>query len=253
MRITFLGTGTSQGIPVIGSHHPVCQSNDPKDKRLRVSLHLEWEGKSFVIDCGPDFRQQMLRAQIESIDALLITHEHADHVAGLDDVRPYCFKQGPLPIYAIKRVAESLELRFAYIFEKVNKYPGAPSVQMNIIKDEPFTASGLMVVPLEVDHHRLTVTGFRFGNFAYITDAKYIPESTISKLKGVNTLVLNALRQESHPSHFNLTEALNIIDTIKPERAYLTHISHHMGFHEEVQKLLPEHVFLAYDGLVLEL
>ncbi|MDA0355953.1 MAG: MBL fold metallo-hydrolase [Bacteroidetes bacterium] len=253
MRITFLGTGTSQGIPVIGSHHPVCKSNDPKDQRLRVSIHLEWEGRSFVVDCGPDFRQQMLRAHIESIDALLITHEHADHVAGLDDIRPYCFKQGPLPIYATKRVAENLEYRFAYIFEKVNKYPGAPTVQMNIIENEPFSASGLTVIPLEVDHRKLTVIGFRFGDFAYITDAKYIPEATISKLRGVKTLVLNALKQESHPSHFNLSEALGIIDVIKPERAYLTHISHHMGFHEEVQESLPENVFLAYDGLVLDL
>jgi phosphoribosyl 1,2-cyclic phosphate phosphodiesterase len=253
MRVTFLGTGTSQGIPVIGSHHPVCHSLDSKDRRLRVSIHVEWEGKSFVIDCGPDFRQQMLRANINSIDALFITHEHADHVAGLDDIRPFCFRQGPLPMYTIKRVADNLRYRFAYIFETENKYPGSPSVEMHIIDSNPFEILGLSIVPMEINHGQLTVVGFRFGDFAYITDAKSIPESTIEKLRGVKTLVINALKQEYHPSHLNLGEALSFIEQIAPNRAYITHISHHMGFHREVQQTLPEGVYLAYDGLTLNL
>lgn len=253
MRITFLGTGTSQGIPVIGSSHPVCHSKDSRDRRLRVSIHVEWHGKSFVVDCGPDFRQQMLSADIQKIDALLITHEHADHVAGLDDIRPYCFKQGPLPIYTIKRVIDNLKVRFDYIFKTEGRYPGVPSVITHIIDKEPFQVLGLNVVPIEVDHNQLNVVGFRFGDFAYITDAKRIPKESEKKLKGVKTLVVNALRHEPHHSHFSLTDALEFIEKIVPEKAYLTHISHHLGLHEQVQNTLPRNIYLAYDGLVLDL
>jgi phosphoribosyl 1,2-cyclic phosphate phosphodiesterase len=253
MRITFLGTGTSQGIPVIGSNHPVCHSKDSKDRRLRVSIHVEWHGKSFVVDCGPDFRQQMLSADIQKIDALLITHEHADHVAGLDDIRPYCFKQGPLPLYTIKRVIDNLKVRFDYIFKTEGRYPGVPSLITHIIDKEPFQVLGLNIVPIEVDHNQLNVVGFRFGDFAYITDAKRIPKESEKKLKGVKTLVVNALRHEPHHSHFSLTDALEFIEKIVPEKAYLTHISHHLGLHEQVQNTLPRNIYLAYDGLVLDL
>ena len=210
-------------------------------------------GKSFVVDCGPDFRQQMLSADIQKIDALLITHEHADHVAGLDDIRPYCFKQGPLPIYTIKRVIDNLKVRFDYIFKTEGRYPGVPSVITHIIDKEPFQVLGLNVLPIEVDHNQLNVVGFRFGDFAYITDAKRIPKESEKKLKGVKTLVVNALRHEPHHSHFSLTDALEFIEKIVPEKAYLTHISHHLGLHEQVQNTLPRNIYLAYDGLVLDL
>ncbi|WP_127845362.1 MBL fold metallo-hydrolase [Psychroflexus aestuariivivens] len=249
MKVTFLGTGTSQGVPIIGSKHPVCLSDDPKDKRLRVSVLLEWDDFSYVIDCGPDFRQQMLKNNVEKIDGILFTHEHNDHVIGLDDVRPFYFRQGEISIYSHERVLEQLKQRFAYVFQVNNKYPGAPSLNTNIIDDEEFVIGNLKVKPINVYHPELQVYGFRFGDFAYVTDAKIIPDSEMEKLKGVKTLVLNALRKEEHHSHLTLGEALEVVDKLKPERAYFTHISHHMGFHEEVQKELPENVFLAYDNL----
>lgn len=249
MEITFLGTGTSQGIPIIGSDHPVCLSEDSRDKRLRVSILVEWDNYTYVVDCGPDFRQQMLANQVSKIDGILFTHEHNDHIIGLDDVRPFYFKQGDISVYAHPRVIKALEKRFDYVFETVNKYPGTPSLKINEINDNPFTIGNLDVVPVNVWHHKLQVYAFRFGDFAYVTDAKTIEEEELEKLKGVKVLTVNALRKEPHLSHFNLEEALDFIRKVNPERAYLTHISHLLGFHEEVEKELPENVFLAYDNL----
>lgn len=253
MKVTFLGTGTSQGIPVIGSNHPVCKSEDPKDKRLRVSVLVQVDELNIVIDCGPDFRQQMLDNPVEKLDAILFTHEHSDHTVGLDDIRPYFFKQGDIPIYAHERVMSSLQKRFDYIFSSENKYPGAPSVQEHLITNQPFSVKGIPVMPVNVMHNRVQVFGFRIRDFAYITDAKTIEDEEAKKLKGVDVLVVNALRKEPHHSHFNLEEALEFIEKINPKKAYLTHISHIMGFHSEVQAELPPNVFLAYDNLQIEI
>lgn len=254
MKVYFLGTGTSQGIPVIGSDHPVCLSHDTKDKRLRVSALVSWENHCFAIDCGPDFRQQMLAANCRKLDGILFTHEHADHTAGLDDIRPFNFRQGPMPVYAHKRVIESLQRRFDYIFETENRYPGAPSVLVTeVINDNELLIGGKKLTPINVWHADLQVFGYRIDDFAYLTDVKSVDTEEAEKLKGVKVLVVNALRIELHSSHFNLDEALAFIKLINPERAYLTHISHHMGFHEEVQKMLPENVFLAYDNLEIEI
>ncbi|NNK83733.1 MAG: MBL fold metallo-hydrolase [Flavobacteriaceae bacterium] len=253
MKVTFLGTGTSQGIPIIGSKHPVCLSDNPKDKRLRVSVLVEWENYSYVIDCGPDFRYQMLRANCDKIDGIIFTHEHSDHVAGLDDIRPFYFRQGDIPIYAHKRVLQALKTRYNYFFKTENKYPGVPTVIENEITDSTFSLGGIEIVPINVMHSTLQVYGFRFNDFAYITDAKTVVDEEKSKLKGVKVLVVNALRHEPHQSHFNLEEALHFISELQPERAYLTHISHLLGFHDEVQQILPENVFLAYDNLEISL
>lgn len=250
MKVYFLGTGTSQGIPVIGSDHPVCKSNNPKDKRLRVSVWISWENHSFVVDCGPDFRQQMLTSGCQKVDGILFTHEHSDHTAGLDDIRPFNFRQGNIPIYLHSRVLESLKQRFAYIFETVNKYPGAPSVEpIEVVDNQNFKIGDKIAVPINVMHGDLPVYGYRIDDFAYLTDVKTVEDHEIKKLQNLKVLVVNALRDEPHNSHFNLQEALDFIALIKPERAYLTHISHTMGFHEEVQKRLPENVYLAYDNL----
>ncbi|MBS1534087.1 MAG: MBL fold metallo-hydrolase [Bacteroidetes bacterium] len=254
MKVYFLGTGTSQGIPVIGSQHSVCKSDDPKDKRLRVSVWIHWDEHSYVIDCGPDFRQQMLTSGCQKIDGILYTHEHADHTAGLDDIRPFNFRQGALPIFAHARVIANLQKRFDYVFETENKYPGAPSVQpIEVVPDVPFKIGNKMAIPINVDHGRLQVFGYRIDDFAYLTDVKTIEPGEVEKLKGVKVLVVNALREEPHHSHFNLQEALDFIALVQPERTYLTHISHLFGFHEEVQKKLPESVFLAYDNLEITL
>lgn len=250
MKVYFLGTGTSQGIPVIGSDHPVCKSTDSKDKRLRVSVWLSWEDYSFVLDCGPDFRQQMLASNCQKVDGILFTHEHADHTAGIDDIRPFNFRQGPLPFFAHSRVIQNLKKRFDYVFETVNKYPGAPSVTtQEVVNNVPFAIGNKMVTPIDVLHGDLQVFGYRVDDFAYLTDVKTIEESEIQKLKGLKVLVINALREEPHQTHFNLKEALDFITLVQPEKTYLTHISHLLGFHEEVQKKLPENVFLAYDNL----
>ncbi len=253
MKVTFLGTGTSQGIPVINCDHPVCFSDDKRDKRLRVSVLVEWGDNAYVIDCGPDFRYQMLRANVASINGILFTHEHADHVAGLDDIRPFCFQMGAVPIYAQQRVLNNLEERFAYIFEKENRYPGAPSVIQNRVDVTPFELGNMAVMPIEVMHGNLNILGYRFNDFAYLTDVKTISKKEKEKLKGLNVLVINALRFEHHYTHLNVDEALKIIEELKPERTYLTHLSHKLGFHAEVEKTLPENVFLAYDELVIEL
>ena len=253
LKITFLGTGTSQGIPVIGSDHPVSFSKDPRDKRLRSSIMIEYDSHSFVIDCGPDFRQQMLRTNCKKLDAIIFTHEHADHTTGIDDVRPFFFRQGKIPIYLHERVLKSLHERFAYIFDPKQKYPGAPDFEVNLInKENNFDLFGLNVIPIESVHLRLPVLGFRIGKFAYLTDVKTISEIELEKLKELDILVINSLRYEPHPSHLNIEEALDIVNAINPKQTYFTHISHNMGFHEEVCDKLPEFVNLAYDGLVLE-
>ena len=254
MKIHFLGTGTSQGIPVIGSTHPVCLSSNPKDKRLRVSIWIEWEGNSLVVDCGPDFRQQMLTSGCQHIDAILFTHEHADHTAGLDDIRPFYFKQGDIDVFGHKRVLENLSKRFGYIFENENKYPGAPSVTQNLIqKDRPFIVSSHTVIPIEVWHGNWQVFGFRMDKFAYLTDVKTIEKDQLDLLRGVEILVLNVLRETPHPTHLNLEEAMMIVDELKPKKTFLTHISHHFGFHDEIQQKLPQGVYVAYDGLKIEI
>lgn len=253
--VTFLGTGTSQGIPVIGSDHPVCHSTDPRDKRLRVSVLLRWPGHTYVIDCGPDFRQQMLREQVTSLDGILLTHEHSDHTAGLDDIRPFNFMRGgSLPFYAHKRVFESLKQRFAYIFATENKYPGAPSIEaIEIDKETPFTLGGKKVIPIEAFHATLPVLGYRIDDFTYLTDVKTISDQEAEKVKGSKVLVINALREERHYSHFNVEEALDFVERVKPERTYFTHISHLMGFHRESEEKLPANVFMAYDTLTITL
>ena len=251
MTIYFLGTGTSQGIPVIGSNHSVCKSSNPKDKRLRVSVWITWDDNSIVMDCGPDFRQQMLVSECSKIDAILFTHEHSDHTAGLDDIRPFFFKQKKdIPIYAHQRVLESLKRRFDYIFETENKYPGSPGVDsFEVRNNNNFVIGQTEIIPINVHHGDLQVFGYRIKDFAYLTDVKTIEATEIEKLKGVKALVINALREEPHHSHFSLQDALDFITLVQPEKAYLTHISHLMGFHDEVQAKLPKNVFLAYDNL----
>ena len=249
MTITFLGTGTSQGIPIIGSTHPVCLSEDKKDNRLRVSILVEWDDFTYIVDCGPDFRQQMLRAGCNRIDGIIFTHEHSDHVLGFDDIRPFYFRHGDIPIYAHKRVLKALKKRFDYVFKTKNKYPGAPTVIENRIKNKRFLLKNLEVIPVNGKHDKLQVFGFRFKDFAYLTDMKTVSDEEIEKIKDVKVLVVNALRIQPHQSHFNLEEALNFIEKVNPEKAYLTHISHLLGFHEEVENSLPKRVFLAYDGL----
>ena len=253
MKITFLGTGTSQGIPVIGSKHEVCLSADQKDKRLRSSILMQWKGGTYVIDCGPDFRQQLLTARIDHLDGILFTHYHADHTAGLDDVRPFSQRYGEVQFYCDRTVALNLKDRFAYIFATENRYAGAPKVSLNEITSAPFELSGKTVVPIEVMHGNLKIFGYRLDNMAYITDAKYVEEEEMKKLMNLDVLIVNALRIEPHSTHFNLEEALEFIDRVKPKRAYLTHISHRLGFHKKVSKQLPQNVFLGFDGLSLEL
>ncbi len=250
MKVYFLGTGTSQGIPVIGSKDPVCLSKDQKDKRLRVSVWIYAEDFSVVVDCGPDFRQQMLKSECPAIDAILFTHEHADHTAGLDDIRPFNFKQGALKAYGHTRVLDNIKSRFAYIFQTENRYPGAPSLDaIEVHNDQPFQVKEKIIIPISAWHGSLQVFGYRIDNFAYLTDLKTVPKEELSKFENLDVLVINALREEPHETHFNLAEALAFIDLVKPGKTYLTHISHKMGFHEEVQKWLPENVFLAYDDL----
>jgi len=254
LKVWFLGTGTSQGIPVIGCNEPVCHSTDPRDKRLRVSVWVHWGDHSYVIDCGPDFRQQMLTSQCQKVDGILYTHEHADHTAGLDDIRPFFFRQGDIPIYAHERVLKNLRKRFDYVFAEEDRYPGAPSVTVNeVVSGQPFPLGDMMAEPISIKHGELDVFGYRIGGFAYITDIKYIAHEEAEKLKGLKVLVVSALRHEPHDTHYNLEEALRLIAVLKPERAYLTHISHHMGFHAEVQETLPPNVFLAYDNLEITL
>ncbi|MCF6351033.1 MAG: MBL fold metallo-hydrolase [Flavobacteriaceae bacterium] len=249
MKLTFLGTGTSKGIPVIGSKNEVCLSIDKRDKRLRSSVLISWNSFNYVIDCGPDFRIQMLRANISKIDGVLYTHEHADHTAGLDDIRPFTQKYGDLPLYAKKRVLKNLKKRFDYIFTTKGKYPSAPSALLNIVKNKPFKLGDLQVIPIKVLHGKLSIFGYRFDEIVYLTDVSSITNSEKEKLKSVTILVINAFRITKHPTHFNLEQALQFIKEVSPEKAYITHISHQLGFHATVEKILPKNVFLAYDGL----
>ncbi len=252
MKITFLGTGTSQGIPVIACGCEVCQSADKHDKRLRVSVLIEHQGKNVVIDSGPDFRYQMLRAGVQRLDAIVFTHEHKDHVAGLDDIRAFNYKQqAAMPVYATQRVQEALMSEFHYVFSG-SKYPGIPLINLHEIGNEPFTAAGIEFIPIEVMHFQLPVLGFRIGDFTYITDAKTIAPAEIEKIRGSKVLVINALQKEKHISHFTLDEAIEFAGQAGAEQTYFTHLSHKMGLHAEVSAALPAGIHLAYDGLILE-
>lgn len=253
MIVTFLGTGTSQGVPVIACNCDVCQSIDFRDKRLRTSIHLEVSGQSIVIDTGPDFRTQILRERIKHLDAILFTHEHKDHTAGLDDVRSFNFAQKmDMPIYADSRVITQLKKEFSYVFE-TEKYPGVPRLDVNEITNSPFEVNGVKITPIEVLHYKLPVFGFRIKDFTYITDANYISEKEIEKIKGSKILVLNALQKKDHISHFTLDQAIDIAQIVNAEKTYFTHISHNLGKHRDVEKELPKNCELAFDGLKLHI
>lgn len=254
MKVTFLGTGTSMGVPVIGCDCEVCLSNNEKDKRLRTSIAIEIEGQNWVVDTGPDFRQQMLRAGIVDLDAVLFTHEHKDHTAGLDDVRAYNHRtEKDLEIYADTATQYALKMAFPYAFPTENRYPGAPSIVAHTIDaDTLFEVNGIKVIPIEVIHGKLPVLGFRVNDFTYITDAKTIAPKELDKIRGSKVVVFNTLKKTEHWSHLTLEEGLELVKELEPERAYFTHLSHRMGLHEEIQSELPKHVSLAYDGLVIE-
>ena len=251
MKITFLGTGTSQGVPVIACDCNVCLSADSLDKRLRTSVLIKTDESTMIIDAGPDFRQQMLREHVIKLDAILITHEHKDHIAGLDDVRAFNYKsQDAIDIYSEDRVQKVIKKEFSYVFSEY-QYPGIPKMRLNPIPEHSFNIKNIPIIPIRVFHYRLPVYGFRIGNFAYITDANYIPEESKELLYGVKYMVINALRKEKHISHFSLREAIDFIREISPKKAFITHISHQMGLHTEVSKELPPGIMLAYDGLSL--
>lgn len=254
MKVTFLGTGTSQGVPLIACDCKVCASANKKDKRLRTSVLVQINDVNMVIDSGPDFRQQMLACGIKHLDALIFTHAHKDHIAGMDDIRGFNFRmKRAIEIYCTQQVESQIRTEFAYIFAET-KYPGIPEVEMNTIRnDVNFEVKGVTIQPIEVMHYKLPVLGFRINDFVYITDANFISNDEKQKIKGRHTLVLNALRREKHVSHFTLNEALELIEELQPKQAYLTHISHQLGLHEEFEQELPPNVKLAYDGLTIEL
>ena len=254
MKITILGSGTSQGVPVIACDCAVCHSSDALDKRLRSSIMISDQTENFVIDTGPDFRQQMLNHSVKSLRAVIYTHEHKDHLAGLDDVRAFNYKeQRDMEVFCTEAVEIALRREFQYVFSN-DRYPGIPSIQINRIENKAFELpNGLTLLPIEVLHYKMPVFGYRIGDFTYITDAKTISETEKQKVKGTKILVVNALHRSEHISHFNLDEALAFIAEIKPETAYLTHISHLFGKHQEIEKELPPNVFLAYDGMTLEI
>lgn len=252
-KITFLGTGTSQGVPVIACGCRTCSSEDSRDKRLRTSALIEHQGVRILIDAGPDFRQQMLRENVQMLDGILLTHEHKDHIAGIDDVRAFNgVSRKAVDIYAERRVQRIVRKDFDYAFEE-DKYPGVPSINLVTIGDKkPFGVCGVEVVPIRGLHYRLPVLGFRIGGIGYLTDFNHIDQSEIDKLRGVEVVVINALREEEHLSHFTLSEALEVSKRIGAERTYFTHISHQMGLHKEKQEQLPHNHWFAYDGLVVE-
>ncbi len=253
MKVTFLGTGTSQGVPVIGCRCEVCRSLDFRDKRLRTSVLVETGNTTIVIDTGPDFRQQMLRLSVRKLDAVLLTHSHKDHIAGLDDVRAFNFLQNrDMPVYGTAPTLARITEEFYYAFSQ-NPYPGVPRLTKITFDDTPFEIEGTPVVPIRVMHHRMPVAGFRIGDFTYITDANLIPEEEREKIDGTRVLVINALQRDSHISHFTLSQALEVIGELKVPQAYLTHISHKLGLHAQVQKELPDHVSPAFDGLELSI
>ena len=254
MKLKFLGTGTSQGDPVIGSDHPVCLSTNLKDKRLRSSAIITTDTQhKILIDCGPDFRQQMLSNNEKNCHAVLITHEHNDHIIGLDDMRPLIFKnQKDMPIYCEARVYQSILQRFAYAFEE-NRYPGAPSFDINIIENKTFNLLGTTVTPIRILHGGLPILGYKFKNIAYITDCKTIPEEEKHKLKKLKYLIINCLRKErEHHSHLILPNVIKIVEELQPQKTYLTHISHDFGFHNEIEKELSNNIHLAFDGLEID-
>lgn len=251
LKITFLGTGTSQGVPVIACGCAVCKSEDPRDKRLRTSILIEDGESTVVIDSGPDFRQQLLRADVKSIDGLVFTHEHKDHIAGMDDIRAFNYVLNKaIDIYATERVQDALKREFHYAFAE-HKYPGVPELTLHTISEAPFRINKIHFTPLPVLHYQLPVLGFRIKNFSYITDAKTIPDATYKLMEGTEVMVINALRRESHISHFTLDEALTVIRKVKPQKAYLIHLSHQIGKHEELNRELPEGVECAFDELQL--
>ena len=252
MKITFLGTGTSQGVPVIACKCAGCMSDNERDKRLRSSILVELDELVLVVDTGPDFRRQMLSAGVGKLDGVLFTHEHRDHIAGLDDIRSFNFIQkSPMDLFAEERVLRALKSGFPYVFAE-KKYPGIPQVMMHPITSDPFTVGTVEIMPIRMMHYRLPVLGFRIGDFAYLTDANYISDSEKEKLFGVKYLVVNALRRETHISHFTLSQAVSLISDLSPRMGYLTHISHQMGPSLDLEKELPPHIRPAYDGLVLE-
>lgn len=252
LKLHLLGTGTSQGVPVLTCPCTVCQSEDPRDKRLRTAALFEVEGKAILIDAGPDFRQQLLRLGLQRLDAICISHEHNDHVAGLDDVRSFNFRHDmDMPVYTQKRVARALKQRFSYIFK--SNYPGVPRILLNsVTAGETFDAAGIPIQPIAVQHGKLPILGFRIGKVAYLTDVWKLSEATKATLQDLEVLVVSALHHIEHHSHQTLEEALQLIEALQPKRAYLTHLSHLMGLHAEVEEELPEHVQLGYDGLCIE-
>lgn len=251
MRVKFLGTGTSTGVPEIGCQCEVCTSKDIKDRRLRASVLINKGDVRILIDCGPDFRQQILPEPFSKINGVLLTHEHYDHVGGLDDLRPFC-KFADVDIYSDSITLNSLKKRIPYSFAE-HKYPGVPSFNLHeIYPDSPFFVETVGVQPIKLMHYKLPILGYRIDDFAYLTDVKTIPEKEFKKLKGLDTLVINALRIEEHMSHLNLEQALMIVKKISPQKTYFIHMSHQIGLHEKVQKILPENVYLSYDGLEIE-
>lgn len=253
MKLTFLGTGTSTGVPQLRCDCKVCRSTDPRDKRMRTSALLEIGDTVILIDCGPDFYHQMLASGTKRIDAVLLTHSHYDHVGGIDDMRPFCHAMGGhLPVYCKHDVADDLRSRVPYCFA-THLYPGVPTFAINEIDRDPFPVNGIEILPLPVMHGKLEIRGYRIGSFAYITDCLTMPDKTIERLKGTDTLVINALRIKEHPTHMNLAQALDVIELVKPRRAFLTHLSHDMGLHATVQPTLPPEVRIAWDGLTIEL
>jgi phosphoribosyl 1,2-cyclic phosphate phosphodiesterase len=253
VTITFLGTGTSQGVPVIACDCEVCTSTDPHDKRLRTSVLIEGDDKTVVIDSGPDFRYQMLRAGVKHLDAIVFTHEHKDHVAGMDDIRAFNYRQNaPVDVYATPRVQEALKREFSYIFAEF-KYPGIPQINLHTIGLDPFDIGNLHFIPVEVMHYKLPVLGFRIKDFTYITDAKTVSETEKQKIKGTKILVINALQTQSHISHFTLDEAILFAQEIGAEKTYFTHISHRLGLHEAMSQQLPPNIEFAYDDLKLSM
>lgn len=251
VKITFLGTGTSQGVPLIACNCEVCVSQDQRDKRLRSAILVESSKTRIVVDSGPDFRQQLLREKIKRLDAVLFTHEHKDHIAGLDEVKAFNFLNNMrMPVYATDRVQEAIKREFAYIFAE-EKYPGIPEIDLYDVDDHVFNIGDLIIEPINVMHYKLPVKAYRFGDFAYVTDANFITEAEKDKLQNLDVLVLNALRRETHVSHFNLEEAIALVAELKPRKAYFTHISHQLGTHETVSLELPDNIELAFDGLQL--